>query len=144
MKKRKLRVGRLILLIIIFLALAFLLALIAKKIFKKEMINIKTGYVASQTINAPLYDKEYNEVETIIRGTEIKYVDKLIENEYYEDNLDWGGDDAEPDYTSCEIYKAGLQALIVDDFVQSLNPDLQAKIIMDCMVQKTNNNFRRF
>ena len=84
MKKRKLRVGRLILLIIIFLALAFLLALIAKKIFKKEMINIKTGYIASQTINAPLYDKEYNEVETIIRGTEIKYIDKLIENEYYE------------------------------------------------------------
>ena len=84
MKKRKIRVGRLILLIIIFLALAFLLALIAKKIFKKEMINIKTGYVASQTINAPLYDKEYNEVETIIRGTEIKYIDKLIENEYYE------------------------------------------------------------
>lgn len=55
-----------------------------------------------------------------------------------------GGDGAEPDYTPCETYKAGLQALIVDDFVQSLNPDLQAKIIMDCMTQKTNNNFRRF
>lgn len=67
-----------------------------------------------------------------------------MENEYYEDNLDWGGDGAEPDYTPCETYKAGLQALIVDDFVQSLNPDLQAKIIMDCMTQKTNNNFRRF
>lgn len=40
------------------------------------------------------------------------------------------------EYENCEI--------IVDDFVQSLNPDLQAKIIMDCMVQKTNNNFRRF
>lgn len=53
-------------------------------------------------------------------------------------------DGAEPDYTPCEIYKAGLQALIVDDFVQSLKPDLQAKIIMDCMAQKTNNNFRRF
>lgn len=67
-----------------------------------------------------------------------------MENEYYEDNLGWGDDGAEPDYTPCEIYKAGLQALIVDDFVQSLNPDLQAKIITDCMVQKTNNNFRRF
>ena len=67
-----------------------------------------------------------------------------MENEYYEDNLDWGDDGAEPDYTPCEIYKAGLQALIVDDFVQSLKPDLQAKIIMDCMAQKTNNNFRKF
>lgn len=67
-----------------------------------------------------------------------------MEREYYEDNLDWGDDGAEPDYTPCEIYKAGLQALIVDDFVQSLKPDLQAKIIMDCMAQKTNNNFRRF
>lgn len=67
-----------------------------------------------------------------------------MEKEYYEDNLDWRDDDAEPNYTPCEIYKAGLQALIVDDFVQSLNPDLQAKIITDCMIQKTNNNFRRF
>ena len=67
-----------------------------------------------------------------------------MENEYHEYNLDLGDDGAEPDYTSCEIYKAGLQALIVDDFVQSLKPDLQTKIIMDCMAQKTNNNFRRF
>lgn len=67
-----------------------------------------------------------------------------MEKEYYEDNLDWRDDGTEPDYTPCEIYKAGLQALIVDDFVQSLNPDLQAIIIMDCMTQKTNNNFRRF
>ena len=43
MKKRKLRVGRFILLIIIFFALAFILALIAKKLLKKEKINIKTG-----------------------------------------------------------------------------------------------------
>ena len=46
MKKRKLRVGRLILLIIIFLALAFLLALIAKKIFKKS--NLDIGDLATQ------------------------------------------------------------------------------------------------
>ena len=84
MKKRKLRVGRFILLILIFFALAFLLAIIAKKLLKKEMINIKTGYVASEKIEVQLYDENYSEVETIIRGTEIKYIDKLIENEYYE------------------------------------------------------------
>lgn len=81
------------------------------------------------------YTKEYENCEREF---------EKMENEYYENSLDWGDDGAEPDYTSCEIYKAGLQALIVDDFVQSLNPDLQAKIIMDCMAQKTNNNFRRF
>ena len=81
------------------------------------------------------YTKEYENCEREF---------EKMENEYYEDNFDWRDDSAEPDYTPCEIYKAGLQALIVDDFVQSLNSDLQAKIIMDCMAQKTNNNFRRF
>ena len=57
---------------------------------------------------------------------------------------EWEYNDEECDYSSCEVYKAGLQALIVDDFVQSLNPKLQSQIIMDCMKQKTNNNFRRF
>ena len=81
------------------------------------------------------YTKEYENCEREF---------EKMENEQYAESLDWGHDGAEPDYTPCEIHKAGLQALIVDDFVQSLKPDLQAIIIMDCMSQKTNNNFRRF
>ena len=66
------------------------------------------------------------------------------EREWAEYQDDWEYDDEECDYSSCEVYKAGLQALIVDDFVQCLNPDLQSKIIIDCMAQRTNNNFRKF
>jgi len=71
---------------------------------------------------------------------------EICEEEYdeYLDCLDNDCDNYETDFSSCEVYKAGLQALIVDDFVQSLNPKLQSQIIMDCMKQKTNNNFRKF
>lgn len=36
----------------------------------------------------------------------------------------------------CIMEKAGLQALIVDDFVQMFNPKLQEEIIMQCMEMK--------
>lgn len=75
------------------------------------------------------YTEEYEKCED--EWKEMEY-----EDEYYQED--------ECDYSSCEVYKAGLQALIVDDFVQSLNPQLQSKIIFDCMEQKTNNNFRKF
>ena len=66
---------------------------------------------------------------------------KEIEDEYYEDNLDWEDDGAEPDYTSCEIYKSGLQAVVVDDFVKQLPPELQSKVILECMKIKTGGSF---
>lgn len=44
----------------------------------------------------------------------------------------------------CVMEKAGLQALIVDDFVQMLNPKLQEEIIMQCMDMKMGKNFDRY
>lgn len=83
-KKRKLRIGRIIIFLIVFLALAFALALAAKHLFKQSTkINNKEGYVASSNIEVPLYDLEYNEIEKIIRGTKIKYKDELIDEKYY-------------------------------------------------------------
>lgn len=71
---------------------------------------------------------EYEKAREEVDSYELDEIDMALD-EYLED--------------VCVMEKAGLQALIVDDFVQSLNPDLQTKIIMDCMAQKTNNNFRR-
>lgn len=83
MKRRKLRIGRILLLLIIFFLTAFLLAFAAKKIFKKTIINVKTGYIASQEEQVTLYDEEFNEKEKIIRGTKIKYIDEIVEEKYY-------------------------------------------------------------
>lgn len=44
----------------------------------------------------------------------------------------------------CAMEKAGLQALIVDDFVQMFNPELQEEIIMQCMDMKMGKNFDRY
>ena len=81
-KKRKLRIGRIILSLTVFLALAFALAFTAKTLFKQK-INTKEGYVASSNVEVQIYDLEYNEKEKIIRGTKIKYNDKLIDEKYY-------------------------------------------------------------
>lgn len=59
------------------------------------------------------------------------------------ENEEWGYDeDLEPEYFgSCEIYKAGLQAVVVDDFVKQLPPELQSKVILECMKIKTGGSF---
>ena len=49
------------------------------------------------------------------------------ENESYESMLN------EVIFSKCAMSKAGLQALIVDDFVQQLDEELQMQIIMHCM-----------
>lgn len=62
---------------------------------------------------------------------------KMLENE------EWGYDeDLEPEYFgSCAIYRAGLQAVVVDDFVKQLPPELQSKVILECMKIKTGGSF---
>lgn len=61
----------------------------------------------------------------------------------YADMNEWDCDeDLEPEYfSSCEIYKAGLQAVVVDDFVKQLPPELQSKVILESMKIKTGGNF---
>lgn len=46
------------------------------------------------------------------------------------------------DYLSREACKAGLQALIVDDFVKQLPQELQQQVIMECMKIKTGGSFK--
>lgn len=36
-------------------------------------------------------------------------------------------------FSSCNLYEAGLKAFIVDDFVKSLDEDIQMQIIRHCM-----------
>ena len=86
MKKRKLRVGRIILALLVFLLLAFAIAFTAKYIvkkFKNNFLNTKEGYVASINTTIKLYDNEFNEKEEITRGEKISYQDKLINEKYY-------------------------------------------------------------
>lgn len=81
-KKRKLRVGRIILFLIIFVGLAYLLALTAKKL-TKENIEQSKGYLASNNLKVTIYDQEYNEKSEVDRGTKIEYENKLIDEKYY-------------------------------------------------------------
>ena len=90
-KRRKLRIGR----VIIFLIAAFLVAFVCftliVKLFKGvgNIISSDEMYIASNTLTVPLYDMNYNEVEKITRGTKVIISgDKITNNEkeYYKIN----------------------------------------------------------
>ncbi len=83
MKKRKLRIGRIILLTILFFSLSFISAFTLKKIIKKDKIILKEAYIASTNTTVKLYDSEFNEKTEITRGEKIKYQNKLINEKYY-------------------------------------------------------------
>ena len=75
-----------------------------------------------------------------------KYEQEMLENEaIYADmnECDYDTDEGlESEYfSSCMIYKAGLQAVVVDDFVKQLPSELQSKVILECMKIKTGGNF---
>lgn len=82
-KKRRLRIGRVIIFVLVFFLLAFILAYSAKMLFNKKEIKINTGYVANNITEVILYDENYIENKKIIRGTKIKYIDELIDDKYY-------------------------------------------------------------
>lgn len=84
LKKRKIRKGRVILLLGMFLLTAYLLALSAKLLLNKPKIITQEAYIAGNQIKVTIYDETFNEKETITRGTKIKYIDKLIEEKYYQ------------------------------------------------------------
>ena len=48
---------------------------------KKEIINEVNMYVASKELSSDLYDLEYNKVDSIIRGTEVKTYEKDLTND---------------------------------------------------------------
>lgn len=78
------------------------------------------------------YVKAYDEVEKAEEKNRMKA-------EY---ELDYYIDDEPIDYLSREACKAGLQALIVDDFVKQLPHELQQQVIMECMKIKTGGSFK--
>ena len=86
--KRKIKIGRVILFLMSAIILAFICFTLVIKLFNSvnNLVSSKEMYVASNTLKAPLYDLNYNEVEQVIRGTKvIMSQDKIINNEkeYY-------------------------------------------------------------
>jgi len=79
-RKRKIRVGRLIVFIILFFGTAFLLAYGAKFLFSEAVVKdiIKTGYYASEKPNVTLVDMEFNEVSVVNRGDSFKYTQNIF------------------------------------------------------------------
>ena len=72
------------------------------------------------------YTEEYEECEKEAENY-LQQVYGAENAEAYENMLN------EVIFTKCAMSKAGLQALIVDDFVQQLDEELQMQIIMHCM-----------
>ena len=80
------------------------------------------------------YTEEYEECEKEAENyLQQVYGTENVEDELYENMLN------EEIFSKCAMSKAGLQALIVDDFVQQLDEELQMQIIMHCMGIKSNN-----
>ena len=92
-KKRKVRVGRVIVFFIAALLVAFICFTLIVKLFKGvgNLIFNDEMYVASNSLTVPLYDMNYNEVNSLIRGTKVIISgDKIVNNdqEYYKINYD--------------------------------------------------------
>lgn len=66
----------------------------------------------------------------------IARIEELIDKGYSEEEtkeIIFEGDEMDIIFNSVEVPKAGLQALIVDDFVNELPSDLQTEVMMYCM-----------
>ena len=92
-KKVKIRVGR----VIVFLIAAIVVAVIGFTLIVKlfqgvgSLVSNDEMYVASNSLTVPLYDLNYNEVDTLIRGTKVIISgDKIVNNdkEYYKVSYD--------------------------------------------------------
>lgn len=74
------------------------------------------------------YTEEYKQCEEEAENyLQQIYGAENVEDESYESILN------EEIFSKCATSKAGLQALIVDDFMQQLDEELQMQIIMHCM-----------
>lgn len=74
------------------------------------------------------YEKcEKNAMDTIIAYKEEGYSDEECREILYDTGR------FEAMFNSCNIYQAGLEAFIVDDFVKDLDETLQMHIIRNCM-----------
>ena len=87
-KKRKIKVGRVIIFLIAAFLVAFICFTLVIKLFKGvgNLIFHNEMYVASNTLTVPLYDMNYNEVDELVRGTKVIISqDKVTNNdqEYY-------------------------------------------------------------
>ena len=78
------------------------------------------------------YTEEYEQCEEEVEDVVTDYLRQGYGGEDAEDKLHEDGM-LDEIFNKCTMSKAGLQALIVDDFVQQLDDDLQMQIIMHCM-----------
>jgi len=69
--KRKIRFDRIIIFLVLVLLTSFLCFYLLDKLFKPTEIEKKNMYIGSSDLTAPLYDMEYNEVSSVIRGKEV-------------------------------------------------------------------------
>ena len=83
------------------------------------------------------YTDQYEECEEEVRDVIADYLRQGYGGEDAEDKLHESGM-LDEIFSKCAMSKAGLQALIVDDFVKQLDEELQMKIIMHCMDMKCN------
>ena len=82
-RKRKIRVDRVIIFLLGVLVVSFLCFFLLTKLFKGVETLVRGGkmYVASTTSTVPLYNLEYQEDGTIIRGQEVKVDGDKLSNE---------------------------------------------------------------
>lgn len=89
--KRKIRIDRVIIFLLGVFAVSFLCVFIISKLFKTvaNVVSSHTMYVAANTSSVPLYNMEFIEDGSLVRGTEIKISSDKITNadkEYYKVN----------------------------------------------------------
>lgn len=80
MKKRRLRIDRIIIFVVTLLILIFSIIFLVNKLKNKEpKFKEYENYVASEVLTASLYDLEYNEIDTIIRGKKVTILQDKID-----------------------------------------------------------------
>ena len=80
-KKRRIKVGKLIICLLILLLSFYLIFSLFKFIFSKIIVKTEQGFVAATSETIKLYNLEFNEVKDLVRGTEITIYEKDIKNE---------------------------------------------------------------
>lgn len=79
-KKRRIKVGKLIICLLILFLSFYLMFSLFKFIFSKIIVKTEQGFVAAASETTKLYNLEFNETKDIVRGTEITIYEKDIEN----------------------------------------------------------------
>lgn len=80
-KKRRLKVGKLIICVLILFLSLYLIISLFKFIFSKIIVKTEEGYISSITETVKVYNLDFKEEKDLVRGTKITIYEKEIENE---------------------------------------------------------------